>query len=361
VYLAMELLEGESLGARLRRTPRLPLGTAVRIVREALISLGEAHEKGIIHRDLKPDNLFLARIPDLKAGGATETVKLLDFGIAKVVQEERSIDALETQAGTVFGTPRYMSPEQAQGKSLDVRSDLYSLGVILFQMLTGRVPFDDDEAVVVMARHIKEQVPKPSEIAPDAYISPVLENIVMRAMAKDPEDRPRNAEQFSMALEAAEHSGLAAAPSALVVSATGDGIVVGGDPLPTLPPSIARRRRRLLIGAGAGAFIGIVVIGLMLGRAVSGNRSAGAQVPSASAEVRPVVSAPVASSASSGEQVIEIDGDSLEQGAAPVASGKKSDGVGARPKPAAVVSTSKSGAGTKAPAASSASKYQRFD
>ncbi|HEY4121071.1 MAG TPA: serine/threonine-protein kinase, partial [Byssovorax sp.] len=130
LYLAMELLEGESLGQRLKRLKRLPFDQAVTIARHALLSLAEAHEKGVIHRDLKPDNLFLTKgIPahdDGYARGGGEICKVLDFGIAKVVSDQAAaVDALETQAGTVFGTPRYMSPEQAQGKPLDARSDLY--------------------------------------------------------------------------------------------------------------------------------------------------------------------------------------------------------------------------------------------
>ena len=145
LYLAMELLEGESLGGRLKRLKRLPFEQAVRIACHTLLSLAEAHEKGVIHRDHKPDNLFLAT----GAGEEIETCKVLDFGIAKVVSDAPAVDALETQAGTVFGTPRYMSPEQAQGKPLDARSDLYSLAVLLYQMLVGRPPFVDDDAVVV--------------------------------------------------------------------------------------------------------------------------------------------------------------------------------------------------------------------
>jgi serine/threonine-protein kinase len=202
-FIAMELLEGESLGHRLRREAHLPYQEAVRFAREALMSLAEAHTKGIIHRDIKPDNLFLARIASQDGSTSAELCKVLDFGIAKVVREDGGIDALQTQAGTVFGTPRYMSPEQAQGKTLDARSDLYSLAIILYQMLVGRPPFEDEDAVLVMARHIKSPPPSFQEIAPHLHIPPALEAVVMRALAKNPDERPASAEQFIQQLEEA--------------------------------------------------------------------------------------------------------------------------------------------------------------
>ncbi|MBX3232426.1 MAG: serine/threonine protein kinase [Labilithrix sp.] len=211
-YLAMELLEGESLGQRLSRLGRIPVPLAVDCARQTLRSLSEAHAKGIIHRDLKPDNLFFARMltsatASSPAGdGHEEIVKVLDFGIAKMVRGgsvDSSLDVVETQAGTVFGTPRYMSPEQAQGKPLDARTDLYSLGVILYQMLTGRPPFTDTDAVVVMARHIKSVPKRPNEAVPDANIPKELEDVVMRSLSKLPEDRQASADIFAGELLAA--------------------------------------------------------------------------------------------------------------------------------------------------------------
>ena len=202
-FLAMELLQGETLGARLRREGHLPPRDAIRITREALKSLAEAHTKGIIHRDMKPDNLFLVTIPDEGGTLGGEICKLLDFGIAKVVRDAPSVDQLETQAGAVFGTPRYMSPEQAQGMGLDARSDLYSLSVILYVMLTGRAPFIDDDAVVVMASHITRDPPTFRAAAPDHEPSPALESIVRMGLEKSPSDRPQTAEEYILLLDRA--------------------------------------------------------------------------------------------------------------------------------------------------------------
>jgi serine/threonine protein kinase len=209
-FLAMEMLEGETVGERLRRVGRLEWFDALRFTRDALRSLAEAHGKGIIHRDLKPDNLFLSRVPSAAGSraGEQELCKVLDFGIAKWSRDddETKIDQLETQAGTVFGTPRYMSPEQAQGIALDPRSDLYSLGVLLYQMLSGRAPFVDDDAVVVMARHIKDEAPRFADVTPEVTVPESIEAVLWRVLAKSPHYRPATADAMILELDAAEAS-----------------------------------------------------------------------------------------------------------------------------------------------------------
>jgi tRNA A-37 threonylcarbamoyl transferase component Bud32 len=193
LFLAMELLEGESVGQRIHHLGRIPAEQALETCRQALLSLGEAHAKGIIHRDLKPDNLFYAKV--LGGRPNEEMLKVLDFGVAKIMGDVgEPMNAVETQAGTVFGTPRYMSPEQAQGKPLDGRSDLYALGVILYEMIAGRPPFTDEEAIVVMARHIKAAPPTFVTVAPDLRVPPEVEALVMRLLAKDANARPATAD-----------------------------------------------------------------------------------------------------------------------------------------------------------------------
>jgi serine/threonine protein kinase len=208
-FLAMEMLEGETVGERLRRVGRFEWFDALRFTRDALKSLAEAHSKGIIHRDLKPDNLFLSRVlSGAGSGGEQELCKVLDFGIAKWSRDDddSKIDQLETQAGTVFGTPRYMSPEQAQGIALDPRSDLYSLGVLLYQMLSGRAPFVDDDAVVVMARHIKDEAPRFADMTPEVVVPESIEALLWRVLAKSPAERPATADEMIAELDAAEAS-----------------------------------------------------------------------------------------------------------------------------------------------------------
>jgi serine/threonine-protein kinase len=267
-YLAMELLEGESLGQRIPRVGRLAPALAVDTARQALRSLAEAHAKGIIHRDLKPDNLFFARV--MTAGEHhEEIVKVLDFGIAKMLNAEDAspMNVVETQAGTVFGTPRYMSPEQAQGKPLDARSDLYSLGVIVYQMLTGRPPFTDNDAVVVMARHIKSTPKRPNEANPEANVPKELEDVVMRCLQKDPNDRPASADVMAGELLAAiEAQGVnSSGVRASVTNAAGIRIPDSMRPPPVpLPPPPRKVPLVLLaipvavLAAAVGVYLGLV-------------------------------------------------------------------------------------------------------
>ncbi|MBL9044617.1 MAG: serine/threonine protein kinase [Myxococcales bacterium] len=180
-YVEMELLIGESLAQRLARCSALAESDTLRIGEQLATALAAAHESGILHRDIKPENIFLC------ARDGEDFVKLLDFGIAKAVRitEEPRL----TRTGAILGTPLYMSPEQVRGDLLDPRADVYGLGVVLYECLTGSVPHCAASYLSVVAKILTESAEPPSRRCPDRQISPDLEYIVMRAMARDREER----------------------------------------------------------------------------------------------------------------------------------------------------------------------------
>jgi len=175
-YLVMEFLDGSPLSKLIARGP-IDLRDAVDILEQMCAALARAHDMGVIHRDLKPDNIYL-----LERGGRRNFVKILDFGLAKVVREGRL-----AEEGAVFGTPEYISPEQAKGEDAGPQSDLYSVGVIFFEMLTGRLPFDDRDRDKLFGMHIYKQPPPPSHFV--KTVSPIAEGIIMKLLSKVPEDR----------------------------------------------------------------------------------------------------------------------------------------------------------------------------
>ena len=175
----------------------------IRIMKQACSALAEAHDLGIVHRDLKPDNILLT---DFR--GDHDFVKILDFGIAKITENQDPNEAKLTQAGIVYGTPEYLSPEQAQALDLDHRTDIYSLGVMLYEMMTGRVPFRDDNPVKILTKHVFEEPERPSVAAP-GRVSPTMEAIIMKAMSKKPEDRFDDALEMFKALFRREQEVLA--------------------------------------------------------------------------------------------------------------------------------------------------------
>ncbi|MEM6367986.1 MAG: protein kinase [Myxococcota bacterium] len=192
LYLVMDLIEGGSLAGLLKRRERVEPKEAVDLVVQILSGLMHAHESDIVHRDLKPDNIMLL-------DEARPTVKILDFGIAKLGGSGDTSSI--TQAGTVFGTPRYMSPEQAAGEPVDHRTDLYTVGVILYQLLTGKVPFEGDSTVQLLAK-VLTQAPPPMEFeAAHPVVREELTRIAFRALAKEAEDRFASAAAFKRALE----------------------------------------------------------------------------------------------------------------------------------------------------------------
>jgi len=189
-YLVMEFLEGRTLSDLMQRERRVAPDRAVFIVEQMCAGLAACHYKGIVHRDLKPENVML-----VEADGYPDTVKLFDFGIAHVVEQ----DAVQRR-DTVMGTVEYMAPEQALGDAVDARTDLYALGVMLFELLTGRLPFEHKDPLEVLRSHIEEYAPDVRDVAPDAGIPEALADVVRELLSKRPSDRIQSADELKARL-----------------------------------------------------------------------------------------------------------------------------------------------------------------
>lgn len=198
-YLVMEFLRGKDLARVAYEDGPLPYRRIVDVLVQGLAALSEAHELGIVHRDMKPENIILE---PLRRGG--DFVKVVDFGLAKL-KADSVVATNVTLPGIVCGTPDYMAPEQGRGDPIDGRSDLYAVGVILFQLLTGRLPFEADNPTQVVMMHLTLPVPDPRQVVPERDIPDSLVDIVMKAMAKEPVDRYQDAIEFAEALQEARH------------------------------------------------------------------------------------------------------------------------------------------------------------
>jgi serine/threonine protein kinase len=197
LYIVMEYLEGKNLNQVVRKEGPLPVERAIPILIQVCGALQEAHLQGIIHRDLKPENIFLST-----NGGLRDYPKVLDFGLAKVTERElRPGSVMLTQEGMVFGTPEFMSPEQAQGKPLDARSDIYSLAVILYEVLTGKLPFDAKTPMEYIQAHVTKQPISLDDRIPGKRFPEGLAGALAKAMAKTIEGRYASAADFAQALK----------------------------------------------------------------------------------------------------------------------------------------------------------------
>jgi len=188
-YIVMEYLDGESLAERLSRERPLKILDIFKIVEQSLLALAAAHERGIIHRDFKAENVFLVRKPNRKGDF---DARLLDFGVAKIVHDDPNIRThyFETRPGLLVGTPYAMAPEQIRGAAIDHRVDFYGLGVLFYELLTGKLPFDAPEVRDVLRMHLHDP-PQPPSQQPDAgWIPPELDALVLRLLAKDAVQRP---------------------------------------------------------------------------------------------------------------------------------------------------------------------------
>jgi predicted Ser/Thr protein kinase len=193
-YFAMEFLTGKSLTGALAEQ-RFTTERTIHVVRQLAGALGAAHDIGIVHRDMKPDNVQL-----IDRGGQKDFVKVLDFGIAKVGGSTSKL----TQAGQVFGTPHYMSPEQCAGTNVDHRTDIYAVGVILYEMATGNVPFDADNLMGILTKHLYEAPIAPNELAPPVNVPPPMEAVILKCLQKKPEHRYQSMAELAADLTAIE-------------------------------------------------------------------------------------------------------------------------------------------------------------
>ncbi|HEX9103174.1 MAG TPA: serine/threonine-protein kinase, partial [Polyangia bacterium] len=210
LFFAMEFLEGETLTKVIEREKRLPIDRALDILSQICEGLIEAHGLGYVHRDLRPRNVFL-----VNRRGRADFVKLLDFGLAKLILPDA--EAKQTAMGMTFGDPRYMSPEQARGEALDRRSDIYSLGAIAFEMLTGSPPYTGSGTFEILQQHLDAPVPKVRDQRPDC--PPWLDAAVQRALAKKPDGRFDTVAKVLEALRAEQQRPVAAAAKPAPVAA----------------------------------------------------------------------------------------------------------------------------------------------
>jgi serine/threonine protein kinase/Leucine-rich repeat (LRR) protein len=192
-FIAMPFLQGEMLHDRLKREPVAPLGLLVKVAREVADGLAAAHTKGLIHRDIKPGNIWLeGDLSSKQRGEQIRRSKILDFGLAKPVDQD---DVQITASGAILGTPAYMAPEQARGEKVDHRADLFSLGVMLYRMATGKLPFKGPSAMAVLIALTTETPTPVRELAPN--LPPALATLIERLMSKDPANRPQSAAEVA--------------------------------------------------------------------------------------------------------------------------------------------------------------------
>jgi len=252
-FLVMDFVTGQTLGSLLHQGGALPVKRALSILRQVLAGLAHAHAHGIVHRDIKPENILLTEVI-----GLGDQVRILDFGLARL---RDSVTGLTL--GMPIGTPSYMAPEQIRGEEVDARTDLYSAGVLLFELLTGHKPFVSERAAAVMLKHQESPPPTLGSLRPEAGFSPRLEAAVSKALAKNPEERFASATDFAAALEALPEVATPPAPlPALPPTASPAPPAPAPAPAPARTDALARTGKgsRMIAGAAGLLLAGLAAV-----------------------------------------------------------------------------------------------------
>ena len=285
-YIAMEYLEGKTLAAELKALGRLDPDRAVSIGRQVCRALREAHTLGVVHRDMKPGNIFLVKNDD-----EGDFAKVLDFGLVKETHVSEG-EGAHTQLGQIMGSPRYMAPEQIQGKEIDGRTDIYSLGAVLYVMLTGKVPFDKANEMATMMAHVSEAVPPMGLVVPDLVLPRGLEAVVMRCLAKDPAERFASMEELLAALKVPAGPGVPASTTsgAYFAATTTSGMHSAVNVAAVAPPPPPKTNPAIFLAAVV--LVGVVVIGALFVVRRSTAGSAGGASASTSVATTPPAPTP---------------------------------------------------------------------
>jgi tRNA A-37 threonylcarbamoyl transferase component Bud32 len=294
VFFAMEFLNGEDLSSTIKREGPLPWPRARVIMLQVCAALSAAHAAGIIHRDMKPENCYRIR-----RGTNDDFIKVLDFGIAKVQSDEGDGGKGLTRTGMIFGTPEYMSPEQAKGEKVDHRVDIYASGIILYELLTGRVPFTADTFMGILTKHMFEAPPAPSTMVPNCAVPADVEAIILKALQKDREYRFQSMAELATAIEAVGTGAMpvevrredVGAPRSGQIRFAGNSTAIALDGDTFDPPP--RSRAGLFVGLGVAAAVLAGGAVYMFSRPTVPDAKPPTDVPVAKADVPAPVPTPV--------------------------------------------------------------------